>query len=58
MANGMEKHAGITMVFVDAGYAGRCAQTIHQQHDADVEVVRHPANAITVLPRTMRPCWP
>jgi transposase len=45
MANGMEKYAGISKVFVDAGYAGRCAQTIHQQHSIAVEVVRHPANA-------------
>nr|WP_299246513.1 IS5 family transposase [uncultured Halomonas sp.] len=45
MANGIEKYAGIATVFVDTGYAGRCAQTIHQQHGIAVEVVRHPANA-------------
>ncbi|WP_208324677.1 transposase [Modicisalibacter xianhensis] len=33
MANGMKKYAEISTVFVDEGYAGRCAQTIHQQHD-------------------------
>lgn len=45
MASGMEKYAGISRVFVDAGYAGRCAQTISQQHAISVEVVRHPDNA-------------
>lgn len=45
MANGMEKYSGISTVFVDTGYAGRCAQTINQQHGIAVEVVRHPANA-------------
>ncbi|MBS9403643.1 transposase [Halomonas sp. TRM85114] len=45
MASGMEKYAGISKVFVDAGYAGRCAQTVRQRHDIAVEVVRHPANA-------------
>lgn len=45
MTDGMEKYAGISTVFVDTGYAGRCAQTITQQHGIAVEVVRHPANA-------------
>lgn len=44
MANGIEKYSGISTVFVDSGYAGRCAQTINQQHGVEVEVVRHPGN--------------
>ena len=45
MASGMEKYAGISRVFVDAGYVGRCVQIISQQHAISVEVVPHPGNA-------------
>lgn len=44
MAAGMAKYPSIERVFVDSGYAGRCAQTLSQCHDLAVEVVRHPAN--------------
>lgn len=44
MANSMEKYTGISTAFVDGGYVRRCAQTIHQQHDIEAKVVRHPAN--------------
>jgi transposase len=36
--------AWTTAFFVDSGYAGRCAQTVSQCHDIQVQVVRHPAN--------------
>lgn len=45
MASGLDKYAGLSTVFVDAGYAGRCAQMIHKQHGVTVEVVRPPSNA-------------
>jgi transposase len=45
MAAGMEKYPSLQTVFVDTGYAGRCAQTIEQTHGLTVDVVRHPANA-------------
>ena len=45
MAATMAKYPGVETVFVDSGYAGRCAQTISQEHDMQVQVVRHPANA-------------
>lgn len=48
MANGMEKYAGISKDFVDAGYAGRCAQAIGQQQAISVEIVRHSGNANVV----------
>lgn len=40
----MRKYPGIQKLFVDGGYAGRCAQTASQLHGIDVEVVRHPRN--------------
>jgi len=44
MAQAMAKYPSVATVFVDSGYAGRCAQTVSQCHDIDVAVVRHPAN--------------
>jgi transposase len=44
LARGLAKHPTIQTVFVDSGYAGRCAQTVSQCHGIHVEVVRHPAN--------------
>jgi len=38
------KYPGIKTLFVDSGYAGRCAQAMAQCQDIDVQVVRHPAN--------------
>lgn len=40
----MAKYPGVKTLFVDSGYAGRCAQTVSQCHNLAVQVVRHPAN--------------
>lgn len=40
----MRKYPEIKTLFVDSGYAGRCAQTVSQTHAIKVDVVRHPAN--------------
>lgn len=40
----MSKYPKIETLYVDSGYAGRCAQTVSQLHGIKVEVVRHPAN--------------
>lgn len=40
----MGKYPSVDTLFVDSGYAGRCAQTVSQCHDIAVQVVRHPAN--------------
>ena len=44
VASAMAKYPGIETLYVDAGYAGQCAQTVSQCHDVQVQVVRHPAN--------------
>jgi transposase len=44
MATTLAKYPSLQTLFVDSGYAGRCAQTISQLHDIQVQVVRHPAN--------------
>ena len=44
MAATLEKYPGVETVFVDSGYAGRCAQTVSQCLDIHVQVVRHPGN--------------
>ena len=44
MDTAMAKYASVETLFVDAGYAGRCAETLSQSHDIQVQVVRHPAN--------------
>lgn len=44
MAAGMGKYPSVETVFVDGGYAGRCAQTIEQQQGIKVDVVRHPGS--------------
>lgn len=38
------KVPGIQKLFVDSGYAGQRVREIRENHDLDVEVVRHPAN--------------
>ncbi|MCP5320951.1 MAG: IS5 family transposase [Pseudomonadales bacterium] len=40
----MAKYPSIKTLFVDGGYAGKCAQTVSQCHNVHVDVVRHPAN--------------
>jgi len=40
----MTKYPSVETLFVDSGYAGRCAQTVCQRHGINVAVVRHPAN--------------
>lgn len=44
VARATAKHPTIQALFVDGGYAGQCAQALHDRHDITVEVVRHPAN--------------
>lgn len=38
------QYASLQTLFVDSGYAGQCAQRLHEQHQITVDVVRHPAN--------------
>jgi transposase len=45
MASTMAKYPTVETIFVDSAYAGQCAQTIHQKHGINVDVVRHPANS-------------
>ncbi|MDN5870547.1 MAG: hypothetical protein L0H73_07510 [Nitrococcus sp.] len=45
MASTMAKYPSVETVFVDSAYTGRCAQAINQQHDINVDVALHPANA-------------
>lgn len=40
----MSKYPSIQRLFVDSGYAGKCAQTVTQCHGIHVEVVRHLSN--------------
>ncbi len=47
MAAAMDKYPSVETLFADNGYAGRCAQTLSQCHDIQVQVVRHPANRNT-----------
>ena len=44
MEAAIAKYPSVETLFVDAGYAGRCAQTLSQCHDMEVQVVRHPGN--------------
>lgn len=44
VAQAMTKYPSLQTLFVDSGYAGRCAQTVSQCHGLQVQVVRHPAN--------------
>lgn len=44
VASAMAKYPSIRTLFVDGGYAGRCAQTVSQCHGIKVDVVRHPAS--------------
>lgn len=44
VARAVAKYPTVQTLFVDAGYAGTCAGTLHDQHGLTVDVVRHPAN--------------
>ena len=44
MESAVGKYPSLETLFGDAGYAGRCAQTLSQCHDMEVQVVRHPGN--------------
>jgi len=44
VASEMRKYPDIKTLYVDSAYAGQCAQTVSQLHDAQVQVVRHPTN--------------
>lgn len=39
-----QAYPSVQTLFVDGGYAGQCAQALHEQHQITVDVVRHPAN--------------
>lgn len=45
VAQAVEKYPSIKKLFVDGGYAGRCADGLREQHKIDVEVVRRPSIA-------------
>lgn len=38
------QYASLQTLFVDSGYAGKCAQSLHEAHGIKVDVVRHPAS--------------
>ena len=38
------KYPSLEKLYVDGGYSGTCAVHLMQEHQIDVEVVRHPAN--------------
>ena len=40
----VDKYPSLGKLYVDSGYAGTCAVHLKQEHQIDVEVVRHPAN--------------
>ena len=41
----VDKYPSLEKLYVDSGYAGTCAVHLKQEHQLDVEVVRHPAIA-------------
>ena len=40
----IDKYPSLEKLYVDGGYSGTCAVHLKQEHQIDVEVVRHPAN--------------
>ena len=44
VAVAVNKYPSIQTLFVDGGYAGRCAELLEHDHSIKVNVVRHPAN--------------
>ena len=40
----IDKYPSLEKLYVDSGYSGTCAVQLKQEHQIDVEVVRHPAN--------------
>ena len=40
----IDKYPSLEKLYVDSGYSGTCAVHLKQEHQIDVEVVRHPAN--------------
>ena len=40
----VDKYPSLEKLYVDSGYSGTCAVHPKQEHQIDVEVVRHPAN--------------
>lgn len=40
----IEKVPGLKMLYADSGYSGKICRKIHERHDMDVEIVRHPRN--------------
>ena len=43
-ASQVDLDPSLEKLFVDGGYSGTCAVHLQQEHQIDVEVVRHPAN--------------
>ena len=57
------KYPSLQKLFVDNGYSGTCAVHLQQEHQIDVEVVRHPANRnvgrwVDPTKVSCFPCWP
>lgn len=44
VAAAKDKYPSVQTLFVDGGYAGQCAQTLHQAHGLTVAIIRHPVN--------------
>lgn len=44
VASACQKYPDLTKLYVDAAYAGGCAQCLQAAHGLEVEVVRHPGN--------------
>ena len=40
----IDKYPSLEKLYVDGGYSGTCAVHLKQEHQIDVQVVRHPAN--------------
>lgn len=53
------KVPGLKVLFADAAYAGRCAQTIENTHGVAVHIVRNPGDRTTGTWQTaQQPLWP
>lgn len=45
MSSEVEKYHLISKDFADIAYAKQCAQTVNQQHDLSVEIIRRPRSS-------------
>ena len=55
----IDKYPSLEKLYVDSGYSGTCAVNLKQEHQIDVEVVRHPANRHAGIPTKVScfKCW-